>query len=208
MKLKEDCDTLVILGGWNKNIFTGEWVSKFLLPKDQLQIEFPLDPNSSCRISSNDVRIYVVGDKLYFKLIQITDDNFDFIQNLGLKTADYLPHTPVSAFGINFVFEVECNAHLLSLLKFDAKEKLQSYGSEIKQVQYKHQVELNGKLINLSITTNHKNISFDFNFHFNVSNLIEFKETITSNSIINQKKIALELMKEVYQLDFIERGEE
>jgi len=57
------------------------------------------------KISSKKVRIFVLGNKLNFVPISKTDENFDFVQELGLKTADYLPHTPVTALGINFVFE-------------------------------------------------------------------------------------------------------
>ena len=45
----------------------------------------------------------------------------------------------------------------------------------------------------------------DFNFHFDIKNLIEFKERISNNNIVDQKKAALELMEAVYGLAFTKK---
>ena len=202
MNFREEFNVLVIVGKWNKNIFNPDWVSKYLLPNEKLEVEIPLNVDGSFRISSKKVRIFVLGNLLNFAPIDKSDENFEFIQDLGLKTADYLPHTPVSAFGINFVFEEKIDQQLSELLKVGDQDKLIQFGSKIKQEQYRHQLEFDEKLLNLTILTDYKRIAFDFNFHFNISNLIEFKEGISNNNIIDQKKAALGLMKEVYGLEF------
>lgn len=202
MNFREEFNVLVIVGRWNKNIFNPDWVSKYLLPNEKLEVEIPLNVDGSFRISSKKVRIFVLGNLLNFAPIDKSDENFEFIQDLGLKTADYLPHTPVSAFGINFVFEEKINQQLSELLKVADQDKLIQFGSKIKQERYRHQLEFDEKLLNLTISTDYKRIAFDFNFHFNISNLIEFKEGISNNNIIDQKKAAFGLMKEVYGLEF------
>ncbi|MCH8874418.1 hypothetical protein IH824_16910, partial [candidate division KSB1 bacterium] len=193
---------MVIVGAWNKGIFNPKWVSKYLLPNEKLEVEVPLGVDAFFKISSKKVRIFVLGNKLNFSPINKTDENFDFIQELGLKTADYLPHTPVRAFGINFVFEEKIDERLSELLKLGDQKKLIQFGSKIKKGQYRHQLEIDEKLLNLTISTDHKTVAFDFNFHFDIKNLIEFKEGITNNNIVDQKKAALELMEKVYGLEF------
>lgn len=201
MKFADEFNVLIIAGGWNEKIFSPEWVSKYLLVNEKLEVEIPLNVCASFRISSKKARIFVLGNKLNFFPICKTDEDFEFIQELGLKTADYLPHTPVTAFGINFVFEEKVNERLSELLTLGDKERLDHFGLKIKRAQYKHQLEVDDRLINLTISTDDQKVIFDFNFHFNISSLVEFKEGISDNNIIDQKKIALELMRDVYELE-------
>lgn len=106
MILKSDYNALVFLGSWNKAIFNSQWVSRFLFPKEKkLNVEFPLNVDGSQRISTKKIRIFVIGNKLNFVPLDTEDETFELIQNLAIKTCDYLPHTPVSAFGVNFLFE-------------------------------------------------------------------------------------------------------
>ncbi len=207
MILKSDYSTIVIVGIWNKGIFNLEWVSKFLLPKEKkLNVEFLLNTKDSSfdgspRISSNKIRIFVIGNKLNFVPLNTHNETFELIQELTMKIADYLPHTPVTALGVNFLFENDISDSLIQILNINDTEKLIEFGASIKNTQHKHSMNIEGRSINLSISSNNSKIKFDFNFHFDISNLIELKEKINSNGILELKKIALNVMKDVYNLE-------
>lgn len=202
MILKSDYNALVLVGMWNKAIFNPKWIAKFLLSKEKkLHVELPLNVDGSARVSSDKIRIYIIGNKLCFTPIKIYDEDFELIQNLAYKTADYLPHTPVTAFGINFLFENDMNDSLRKIFKLNDNDKISRIGASIKNTRYTHIVELEDKLINISLSTDINRVQFDFNFHFDISDLTEFKEQISSNSILELKKIALNFMKEVYNLE-------
>ena len=201
MILKSDFSALVIVGIWNKGIFNAEWISKFLLPKEKkLNIEFPLNIDGSPRISSDKIRIFVIANKLNFVPLNTYDETYELIQDLAIKTADYLPHTPVTAFGVNFLFENDINDSLLQLLKISDSKKLVEFGASINNSQHRHSINIEGRLINLSISTDNSKIKFDFNYHFDISNLTEFKEQINSNRILDLKELALNIIKDVYNL--------
>ena len=202
MILKNDFNTLILVGMWNKAIFNPKWISKYLLPKEKkLQVELPLNVDGSARISSNKIRIYILGAKLCFVPLLTTDENFESIQSLACKTADYLPHTPVTAFGINFLFENDTNKDLIKIFNLNDSEKIHEIGAKIKNTRYTHSIEIDDLLINISLSTENNRMLFDFNFHFDISNLTEFKEQINKNSILKLKKIALNFMKEIYNLE-------
>lgn len=201
MKLKNDFSALVLIGGWNKNIFNHQWVSKFLLVDEKLKVEFPLNFDGSPRISSKKIRIFVIGSRLNFVAINNKDENFERIQELAMKMADYLPHTPVTEFGVNFIFEDKINDSLKKLLKLNDVKKLADFGGSIKKTQHKHCFEFEKKLITLNISPDNSNIEFNFNFHFDISDLADFKAKISANNIIDLKKITLDIMKEVYSLE-------
>ena len=133
MILKTDYNALVVVGFWNKGIFNHDWVKRFLLPNEEkLHVEFPINVDVSHRVSSEIIRIYVIGNKLNFIPRNTYDETFEIIQNLAVKTADYLPHTPVTSFGINFLFETtDIDEIPAQLLELNDAEKLMEFGAII-----------------------------------------------------------------------------
>lgn len=211
MKLRNDYNALVIAGGWNINIFNPKWVSKFLLTEEKLEFELPFVAGfpqvSSYRISSKKIRILAQNNRLNFIPRCVDDETFDTIQELAIKIADYLPHTPVTSFGINFVFDDTISDSLLELLLLKDTKIITNLGASLKSTQYNQCFEFKEKIVNLRIALVNSNVEFDFNFHFTISNLAEFKEKITSNQILNLKGIAIDLMQEVYNPDLSGQGE-
>lgn len=202
MKLKTEFNPLVIVGAWNKHIFNPEWISKFLIPEQKLEFEFLLNDDGSRRISTEDIRIFVLNNKLNFTIRKADDVIFENIEELALKIADYLPHTPVIAFGINFVFESDNNfSQLQELLKLPDKEKLIESGCIINSNQIKHNLFYAEKNINLTIIQENESFKFDFNFHFEIKNLVEFKEKLNENKILNMKQISMDILNNVYEIE-------
>ena len=119
MKFDDPFTALVILGGWNRHIFTSNWIKRYLFPGEQeefkveIQAQFPQGFNEqfvSPRISSKEVRILLQGNRLNFTPVKNEDGHFDRIQELALQLADYLPIRPfpdtVSTFSLLMTISV------------------------------------------------------------------------------------------------------
>jgi len=202
MILLNEFDVLVIIGGWNKNIFSVEWVSRYLLPNEKLEVEIPLNVDGSPRISSRRVRIAVLRNRLHFTSLISDDSIYEYIQNLSQKTADYLPHTPVSGFGVNFLFQSNITDSLQKVLKLIDNDNLEKLGAKIRTTSIRRELELDSKMVNFSISTEDEKLTFNFNFHFNISNLVEFKEKISLNPIVELRKVASDLLANIYGNEF------
>ena len=203
MILKTDYNALILVGLWNKGVFNPDWVSKFLLPENKkLIVEYPLNIDASPRVSSDKIRIFMLVNKLSFIPLNTYDETFETIQDLALKTADYLPHTPVTAFGINFHFETtDADDTPGELLHLNDAEALQQFGATIKSSQHQHTLDFDRKILNLAISNkDDSKITFAFNFHFDISDLTQFKEQIHSNPILDLKELSLNILQEVYGL--------
>jgi hypothetical protein len=198
MILLDEFDVLIIVGGWNKHIFSRDWVSRYLLPNETLEVEIPVNVDGSPRISSEKVRVAVLGNRLSFTSRKSNDEVLEFVQGLGLKTADYLPHTPVSAFGINLLFQSNINESLSKILQLNDNESLGKLGAKIRTTNIRRQLELGNRLINFGISADNEKLTFDFNFNFSISNLVEFKEKISDNQIVDLKRIALDIVTNTY----------
>jgi len=124
------------------------------------------------------------------------------IEELSLKIADYLPHTPIVAFGINFLFECDNNSDKLhDLFSLSDSEKLIAIGCIIDSDQIKHSFIQGNRNINLTVIKQSNTFKFDFNFHFSINNLVEFKEKINNNRLLHMKQIATSILNDVYDVE-------
>ena len=201
MKLLKDYPLLVLAGNWNHAIFQKEWVSKFLLPQKELKVEFPFSERASQRITSGALRIYTMGDKLCFAPLQTDTKTFGQIEDLALKLADLLPHTPVKAFGVNFKYEEDSNQTLLALLETNEANLLAQMYGELKSSTIRHAFEYEGKLINLDLLRQNEHVVINLNFHFDIKDLVQFKEKYNENEILELKNLAEEILRDIYNLD-------
>ena len=202
MKLDTEFNPLVLVGAWNKHIFNPEWIGKFLLPGKNLEVEIPINVDGSPRISAKNFRMFVINNKLIFSLRKDDDNILEEIEELSLKIADYLPHTPIIAFGINFLFKCDSNFDKLQdLFSLSDSEKLIEVGCIINSDQIKHSFIQDNRNINLTLIKQSDTIKFDFNFHFDVNNLVEFKDKINNNKLLHMKQIAISILSDVYAIE-------
>lgn len=198
MKLVADYNNLVIVGLWNRHIFYPEWVGQYLLPETELTAEYPLNIAGSFRVSSDKIRIFVLGNRLHFVPLKADLEVFDLIQETSLKVGTYLPHTPISAFGVNFLFEADNSELTRDFLAVPDLDLLTNAGFTPESTSYSHIIAVNGKKVNFTISIKDSKVKFDLNYHFDVKNLVEFKERISNNSIVSLLNDSENLVKSIY----------
>lgn len=197
MILLEERQALVILGGWNPSIFTPEWVSKYLFDGESVKIEFAVNFNAPQRISNENIRLIVENNKLNLIPITISDDNYGTIENLAVKLADYLPHTPVTAFGINFNYEEDIekiNPEFISQLN---SELSQTISGKINHTNIKRSINFADYILNFEIIYSESKIHFNFNYHFNIQQISSIKEKIENNGILKLKEESFSLIQDL-----------
>lgn len=210
MKLDVSSTALVIVGGWNIHIFTVEWVKRFLLPgeNEDLKIEYAQSSPAietqfiSPRISSTDVRIILVGKRLFIEPVKDDDRILDHVQEVALQLADFLPHTPVIGYGVNFAFtEEDYTTELIESIRPNDSVDVQAFGVSITDEEYKRSLLLDGNVLNLTINIRPDSISLRFNFHSDIKSLGEFKSKISATPMRVSKEAAIAFMAEIYGLE-------
>ena len=196
-----DFNNLVIVGLWNRHIFSSEWIGKYLLPDTELTSEYPLNIAGSFRVSTDRLRIFVLGNRLHFVPLQSDVTVFDLIQDLSLKVGTYLPHTPVTAFGVNFLFEAPSSELGADFFAVPDLPLLVASGLQPKNTSYRHSFNKDGRVMNLSVSIDGGSVRFDFNNHFEVKSMLDFKERISQTSIVSMLKEAEALLATVYLKD-------
>ncbi len=211
MKLDHSSSTLVIVGGWNAHIFNPNWISRYLFDgkKEKLKVdilsELPYGFNpeyASQRVSSKEVRIQLQGNKLSLSPMENKDKYFKRIEEIALLLADYLPHTPVSGFGVNFVFtENKVSEDLKNIIRPKDLGKIESFGASLIGQQYTRSLEFNNITLNFTIELKDKKVTYKLNFHTEISDLVEFKTKISETSVLALKEKAVEFIVSVYDLE-------
>jgi hypothetical protein len=200
MKNKEEYSALVIAGQWNSAIFSPDWVSKFLLPDTKLSVEIPIGVIGSLRFSSSEMRLFVLDGKLNFVNLTNTDATFSKLVDIAYSVANYLPHTPVTAFGINFVFECDETDKISSLFSFGDEEILCSNGDMIIGSQIKRSLSNDNYTLNILITKSKETFTVDLNYHYVIHSLTEFKDKFEPNLFFRLKENTLSLLSTLYDL--------
>lgn len=99
--------TVVVAGSWNMGIFSPEWVSDTLLEKENVDLEvaFSLPFVMTPRFKSKKCIVIPATSRL---TIGLTADVHDWklAVTVALRALRTLNHTPVTAVGVNFGFEV------------------------------------------------------------------------------------------------------
>jgi hypothetical protein len=119
MKPKNEAWSVVIVGFWNRMIFTPEWVGKKLFQVEVLEKLIPLIPVAPLIYRTEHVELIVDSMRLVFHARKSTPDCISEAEELAISAMEKLPETPISAVGINFGFsEVQPDDNLLDLFNF------------------------------------------------------------------------------------------
>ena len=192
MKRKFDNSVLVILGGWNANILLNvDWLKRYLFPNNEkFQVEMPIRSAvfGPPQISTDSIKLSLIGAKLSFAQILEDDSVLEQIEDLGKKVADFLPHTPVSALGINFLYEEEDGDTVLSYVPKNILKKLEAFGN-LKENYQTFSFSFEKHTLNLKISNSSEGLpTYDFNYHHQIKSPSDIKEIFSNKSIIEYKK--------------------
>lgn len=202
--LHQNINTIVIVGSWNIAIFTPDWIKKNVLREEdfpEFRIEYPLNVLQSLRYTTGNFAFYIAENKLLFSLLTDSTKAEKELISVINTICQKLPHTPVSALGINFWFETDKEIEALNGLS-DTKKIVETLGTTQQSINVvrsfkKNDVEtLNFKII--KIETN-KPI-YDFNYDYKVSKIEEITEIINNEEDIigTKKEEAQSILKAVY----------
>jgi hypothetical protein len=85
-------------------------------------------------------------------------------------------------------------------LKLPKEDAIIDFGGKKKLGEMRLCFSHEGRTVNLMVKTEGNVARFDFNFHFDIGNLVEFKEKMADNPILELKQTAVSMMRDVFEL--------
>lgn len=174
-QIHQDVDTLVVVGSWNKYIFSEEWVIANILGEGvRYTIQYPLNALGSLKFSLENVTFYIFGDRLLFQLNNDLDLSYREIIRTARKIFQKLIHTPVTALGVNFIYQTSDNLGMLNQLPKN-EDLVKAIGHDISSSELSRTFKLSeNETLNFKVEQKDENANiFNFNFDFGIKSLSE-----------------------------------
>ncbi len=195
--------TIVIVGKWNVNIFSPDWVSMHLFDKkegDQIKLELQVGSDFSMRLLDEDILIYPLQDKLIIGVANNNEETLDRATNISKKVLSILSHTPIRAIGINFGFTFDDELDkLTTLFALSDNSSFATGGYQINESSIRRSINHQDEVINFSITRNEHYV-FDFNFHRDVQSSSDALAAI-DDGFRPRLAVIKDVCKNVYNID-------
>ena len=210
MKLNYQESSVILIGGWNPNMLNAAWLEEFIVKPmnnegyniTNANLSFLAENSFSVRhapvsVSFGEFKILFSDISLMFQLEEGTD--FSIIEKRILSLCDYLSFTPVSAFGINFVFRSEKNEELDIVSSIADLNKSQFHSIA---ERYSFTIKINNidTTIDLNIDKTGNGFEFRINFNFNVRNSTEIKQRVAENPMNNLKQSIIDFLSTAYKV--------
>lgn len=210
MKIKIDKWNIVLAGSWNPAIFTPNWMAKNLFnesfepekPDLDVECEIPVLPSIGTPIFTiKDLKLHVDEKKITITSQLSTDDILKLAENIVHRILSILPHTPFTAFGINFLFfDENPNSKIYDIFEIEDRNRIAEFAGPVKKICILRSIELEYCTLNLSVVQEAGKITYDFNFHFENSDTVASSEKII-NQLAKCRDTTFGILTQVYNLN-------
>lgn len=209
--LSTEAFNLIAIGAWNPAIFSPEWVKAHLADDKNadviLAVSMPPTAMLSPRITVDGVNIYPSNQALAMDCVVYSDAAIEVCANKIAQISGILPHTPVSALGINFRFwgELTDSAALTELFTFADAANIDANQYKSAGALIRRTFELSDSTnLNLSIDTLSQNLRIEFNFHADIQHISQVAEIASIEKIRANQESAKQFLQNVYGVELEE----
>jgi hypothetical protein len=202
MKIDYTQWTIVVIGLWNRHIFSPKWVADNLFQVAQVETQLIIGPTSTpFRYSVGNVTLVPAGDRLIVGAKVNTDEALTLAESIGTKALGLLSHTPVSAVGVNFGFTEETPPpEFVALFQISDATKLADAGCEIVGTEILRKLNKNDSVLNVKLVHEKTTVRIHMNFHYDVASASDAAEQLKGKLVPN-RNTSLELLSQVYGLN-------
>lgn len=201
-----DAFNLVAIGAWNAAIFSPEWAKKNIADDQERDVilAIPMQMGLAPRLTVDGVNIYPSLQAIVFDCAVFGGDAVDSCVRKFHKISELLPHTPISAVGVNFrYFGSLLESELLAeLFAFGDAGKIDAGVFSLSSAVIRRTFNLaGGGTLNLSIDSLPDQLKIEFNFHDEVSTLAEAAEKTTVERVRTIREQSVKFLSEVYGIE-------
>lgn len=194
--------SIVIVGKWNPFILSPVWVGQNIFHEDEIKLEFTVGPLNFTKLIGSKGEIIPSSSRVRLIANDSTEENFDYIEILAKRLIETLPHTPISAVGFNFsAIENVPTENLKNLFNFSDDDRYAEYFS-ISERQIIRKLSATNYVITVTLVkkSDNQSVNFDFNFHYNISEINEIRNIFTGTKMKEHYNIVNGILTDKYGL--------
>lgn len=200
-----DAFNVVLVGAWNAAIFSPEWAKQNLAvnKEQEVVLAIPMQMALAPRLTVEGINLYPSAQALVLDCVEYSDAALQACALKVERLAALLPHTPVSAVGVNFRFvgALEDHLALADLFAFSDAAKIDAGAFTLSSSVVKRSYMLkDSSILNLTIESRGGRLGIEFNFHSDIKSLAEAPAKTTYARILDYRAQAGEFMNSVYDV--------
>lgn len=194
--------SIVIAGSWNVRIFSPQWVLENLVTTPAADVTLSVSTNSPAlplRLQFEGVYLHTGSDRLMLLPVTLNDHSLEHVQAVADRLLTQLPHTPLTAIGVNLTYlEDQPAPELLSLFQGPDIAPLSDLGTALKTSYIRRTIEIEGKILNLALELRSNNkLAIDFNYHSEPVTSATAREHL-AYGFLNYQTLSKTLLEKVY----------
>lgn len=199
-ELHNGVSNLVIVGSWNRDIFTQEWVKENLLDGQDFQVFFPMNTLNSLKFDVVTKYSFAINlNRLEFQLHDGSDGASREMIATARKLLRCLVHTPIATFGVNFIYKSERQGLLSGI---SHTEEIKEYlTAEVESTEVTRVFKVGqGNVLNFKVVQKGMDTFFDFNYSYNVKNAQNLIDVLGDDDdiIIKKRQESIDILNSVY----------
>lgn len=191
--------SIVMAGAWNQAIFSPEWVGEHLLD-GSVSIELVFGPlGFMTQFVGPGVRLVVLPHQVQILCTTFEDAAAQLAEEVARRLLERLPETPVTAFGINWGFDVtEASAALDRLFSLSDEPSVTALGGQVVTTTIARKMLLGEREITIALTRKTPTlVTLDFNHQVLVKNAREAASKI-AQSVLPSRDTSMLIARDVY----------
>ncbi len=207
---KENSWSIVINGHWNRMIFTPDWIGKKIFNVPKVERLLSMAPVSPIIYRTDDIILSAAEEKLIISLRKLNEVCMTDAESKALTILKLLPHTPISAIGVNFGFVEESPLpSLLELCNYaNNAEVAAATESDISKSELKRTLtnpESPESILNFSLSFDGSAVEFNGNYHHSVDLAKTAADKIKGRTVPMLQSF-LKLLSTIYKLSTAEEA--
>lgn len=197
--------TVVLAGYWNPAIFSPEWVIGRLTQAQEVGVEVAIAPAPALRLTFDGLHLRVGQRRLVLGMNVPDPPSLQRMRLVVQRILNDLPHTPVSAIGVNFQFvQREPDAALLRLFDVQDHGPLADAGLVLRETTIQRRFESEGLTLNLQLGIGDEALMFNFNFHHASANAADARAFTEAHDFVVLRDRAVRILHDAYHLEMEE----
>lgn len=199
-ELHHNVSNLVIVGTWNRDIFTPDWIKEYLLDGQDFQVLFPMNTLNSLKFDVATKYSFAINlNRLEFQLHDSSDGASREMIVTARKLLRCLVHTPITTFGVNFIFKSERQGFLNGISHTEEIKELLT--AEVEQTEVLRVFKIGqGKVLNFKVIQEGIDTLFNFNYSYSVKNAQNLLDVLGDDDdiIIKKRQESARILNSVY----------
>lgn len=195
--------SIVVVGHWNQAIFNPGWIIGRLTEAQEVQLQVAVDnPGLPIRLAFDGLVLQVQPQRLVVNVERCDGELFERAAAVIRKALTELPHTPITAVGVNFLYVVdEPSGCLVDVFRLADLNGLSDQKLHVSTNTITRKLVRDQQVVNLGLILDEAGkVSISLNFHRDLATAAEGEKFLSGGAVTGMHEESRQILQRVYDV--------